>query len=86
LEDDFINIDFVDNWKWLSEKYKSDPDIIFNAFESSKKDKNNKIIWTWLGMYLIKTTINDYNNSKIKITEINNWFWVNIKFYINKNI
>ncbi len=85
-DEDFIHIEFNDNGVWLPEEYKKDPDVIFNAFESSRKDKNGKVIWTWLWMYLVKTVINDYNKSKIKITEINDWFWVKISFYINKNI
>ena len=63
--EDFVNIDFIDSGKGLDEKYKNNPDEIFNAFESSKTDKDGNVIGTGLGLYIVKTTLAEYKGSSI---------------------
>jgi len=66
-EDNRIEIIFSDNGKGLDSQYKEDPDTIFNLNESSKRDRKGNIIGTGLGLYIVKSIIEEYNNSSIAI-------------------
>lgn len=66
-QDKNIIITFTDTGIGLDEKYKNNPKDIFNAFESSKHDQEGNIIGTGLGLYIVKTTLEEYNGSSIAI-------------------
>lgn len=78
--DDFVIIDFIDSGKGMDEKYQKNPDEIFNAFESSKTDKDGNVIGTGLGLYIVKTTLAEYKGSSILFrSDIKDGFGLTIK-------
>lgn len=64
---DSVEIIFEDNGKGLDLKYKDQPEEIFNLQESSKIDNRGNIIGTGLGLYIVKSIIEEHNNSNIVI-------------------
>lgn len=64
---DDVEVIFEDNGKGLDDKYKTDPEQIFNLQESSKKDNRGNIIGTGLGLYIVKSIIEEHNGSTISI-------------------
>ena len=67
IEDEHIVILFEDTGTGLSEVYRARPNDIFNAFESSKYDKEGKKIGTGLGLYITKATLAEYKGSSISV-------------------
>lgn len=82
--DDNIEIIFTDNGSGLDPKYIENPEEIFNLNESSKKDKTGTIIGTGLGLYIVKSIIEEYNNSTISIIAIENGLSFKITFKTRK--
>ncbi|HVW99375.1 MAG TPA: ATP-binding protein, partial [Candidatus Babeliaceae bacterium] len=78
--DQNIEILFSDNGKGLAEQYKTDPDSIFNLNESSKTDNKGNIIGTGLGLYIVKSIIEEYNHSNISILNYSNGMQFKITF------
>lgn len=76
-----IEIVFSDNGKGLDKTFENKEDI-FLAFTTSKRDRIGNEIGTGLGMYLIKSVIDD-NNGNIEILEPEVGFSVKISFSIN---
>ncbi len=58
---------FEDTGIGLAEEYKERPNDIFNAFESSKYDKDGNKIGTGLGLYITKATLAEYKGSSISV-------------------
>lgn len=79
-----IEIMFSDNGKGLDSKYEGNPEEIFNLNESSKKDKTGTVIGTGLGLYIVRSIIEEYNNSRISIIEIENGLSLKITFKTRK--
>lgn len=67
--EDFIHIDFIDNGKGLAKEFRKNPSEIFNAHETSKKDSKGNITGTGLGLYIVKSIIDEYNDSNIFIVD-----------------
>lgn len=79
-----IEIIFSDNGKGLDEKYKDNPEQIFNLFESSKADQYGNVIGTGLGLSIVQAIISEYNNSTIKIIEFSKGLGFKITFKIRR--
>lgn len=79
-DDNNIEIIFSDNGKGLDTQYQENPDEIFNLNESSKKDKKGNVIGTGLGLYIVKSIIEEYNNSSISIIGFANGLQLKINF------
>jgi signal transduction histidine kinase len=79
-----IEIVFSDNGKGLDIQYQENPDVIFNLNESSKKDKKGNVIGTGLGLYIVKSIIEEYNNSSITIVGFSNGLQLKINFKTRK--
>lgn len=79
-KDKDVEIFFSDNGKGLDEKYKNNPDEIFNLNESSKTDNKGNKIGTGLGLYIVKSIIEEYNNSSISIIKIEDGLTYKITF------
>lgn len=79
-----IEIIFSDNGKGLDKKYKDNPEEIFNLNESSKMDNKGNQIGTGLGLYIVKSIIEEYNNSSISIINFDNGLTFKITFKIRK--
>lgn len=82
--DENIEIIFSDNGKGLNDKYKDNPDEIFKLLESSKTDRTGNVIGTGLGLYIVKSIIEEYNNSSISILDTQNGFSLRILFKTRK--
>jgi signal transduction histidine kinase len=78
-----IEIIFSDNGKGLDKAFENKEDI-FLAFTTSKKDRKGNEIGTGLGMYLVKSVIDD-NNGSIEILEPKVGFAVKISFSLINN-
>ncbi len=83
-DDNTIEIIFSDNGRGLDTQYQDYPDEIFNLNESSKKDKKGNIIGTGLGLYIVKSIIEEYNNSSISIIGFTNGLQLKINFKTRK--
>lgn len=79
-----VEILFSDNGKGLDNKYKGNPEEIFNLNESSKTDNKGNKIGTGLGLYIVKSIIVEYNNSSISIIKIDNGLTFKINFKTRK--
>lgn len=75
-----VEITFSDNGKGLDKKYNDNPEEIFNLNESSKSDNKGNKIGTGLGLYIVKSIIEEYNNSSISIIKIENGLTFKITF------
>ena len=75
-------ISYKDSGCGLSNNYK-DPYVIFNAFETTKRDKGGKKTGTGLGMWLIKNIVDDYNG-KITLLTPDTGFQLEIIFPLIK--
>jgi len=83
-KDNDIEILFSDNGKGLDKKYKDNPEEIFNLNESSKTDNKGNKIGTGLGLYIVKSIIEEYNNSSISIIKIDDGLTFKITFKTRK--
>lgn len=79
-----IEIIFSDNGRGLDKQYQENPNDIFKLFESSKKDKTGNVIGTGLGLYIVKSIIEEYNNSSISIIKAKNGLSFKITFKTRK--
>lgn len=79
-----VEITFSDNGKGLDKKYNDNPEEIFNLNESSKSDNKGNKIGTGLGLYIVKSIIEEYNNSSISIIKIENGLTFKITFKTRK--
>ncbi|RPH31596.1 MAG: sensor histidine kinase [Bacteroidales bacterium] len=79
-----IEIFFSDNGKGLDKKYSNNPEEIFNLNESSKTDNKGNKIGTGLGLYIVKSIIEEYNNSSISIIKIDEDLTFKITFKARK--
>lgn len=69
-------IDFVDNGCGLAAEYKDNPDVIFNAFETSIVDSKNNKIGTGMGLFIAKGVIDKYKDSTISLLPVQQGFGV----------
>jgi len=82
--DENVEIIFEDNGKGLDVQYKNNPEEIFNLHESSKKDKRGNIIGTGLGLYIVKSIIEEHNNSSISIISFEDGLKLKLTFKARK--
>lgn len=82
LEDEYLSIVVSDSGKGLDKQYQNTPSVIFNAFESSKCNKNGEKIGTGLGLYIVKATINEYKGSSVQVLYRKEGFAIKIMFKI----
>lgn len=57
---DFIDIYYNDNGPGLSDKYKTNPELILESMETDKTDLNGEIVGTGMGMWIIDKTVKEY--------------------------
>ena len=82
LEDEYLSIIISDSGKGLDKQYQNNPSVIFNAFESSRCNKNGEKIGTGLGRYIVKATINEYKGSSVQVLYQTEGFAIKIMFKI----
>jgi len=83
IENDNIHITYSDNGVGLDKVFEDDKEEIFLPFTTAKRDRKGKEIGTGLGMYLVKSVIDD-NNGTIDILNPEKGFSVLITFPIRK--
>lgn len=76
-DDDWIIINYRDNGCGLEGLF-DNPYDVFRLGVTSKKDKTGSDIGTGMGMYIVASTLREYNSS-YELTEIVNGFGLNIK-------
>ena len=69
-------IDFVDNGIGLINEYKNNPEVIFNAFETSTVDNKNNKIGTGMGLFIAKGVISKYPDSNISLLSVESGFGI----------
>ncbi|MES2863201.1 MAG: sensor histidine kinase [Bacteroidota bacterium] len=82
LNNEYIEIIYSDNGVGLDSVFE-DKDEIFLPFKTAKRDRKGKEIGTGLGMYLVKSVIDD-NNGTVDILNPEKGFSVLISFPIRK--
>lgn len=75
-------IDFVDNGIGLSQEYRNNPDVIFNAFETSTVDNQNNKIGTGMGLFIVKGIISKYPDALIALLPVETGFGIRTIFKI----
>lgn len=81
---DFVAIDFIDNGKGLDKEYQDNPNIIFNALETSTKDKYGNKIGTGMGLYIAKSVVESYKDASIGIIPTKIGFGIKVLFKLNQ--
>lgn len=84
IENDFLKIEFMDNGLGLASEYREHPDMIFDAFETSSKDKNGNKSGTGMGLFIVKGIIDSYADSSIFVIPIQKGFGMEIILKIEK--
>ena len=75
--DDFITIHYSDNGNGLSDAFKRNPYSIFEYGTTSKYDSEGNQAGTGLGMYIVSSSINEYNGH-YTIMKVENGFGMDI--------
>lgn len=78
LDHDRAIIEFVDNGRGLADEYKRNPDVIFNAFETSAVDKNGNKIGTGMGLYIVKGIISSYPDADVSLMQLPQGFGIKV--------
>ena len=69
-------IDFLDNGCGLASEYRSNPEVVFNAFETSIVDSKNNKIGTGMGLFIAKGVIDKFDDSTIAILPVEKGFGI----------
>lgn len=76
IDHGYAVVDFVDNGCGLAAEYKDNPDVIFNAFETSIVDSKNNKIGTGMGLFIAKGVIDKFNDSTISLLPVQQGFGI----------
>lgn len=85
LDREFVIIDFIDNGRGLVEEYRNNPDVIFNAFETSVINKNGEKIGTGMGLFIVKGIIDKYLDADVSILNVQSGFGIRVVFRTKQN-
>lgn len=80
---DFLTIHYSDNGHGLTDAFKNNPYSIFEYGTTSKFDVKGNPIGTGLGMYIVASSINEYNGS-YTITKVEDGFGLDITIPLSK--
>lgn len=72
----YVVVDFIDNGCGLSPEYQNNPDVIFNAFETSTIDNKNNKIGTGMGLFIAKGVIEKIPDSSIALLSVKKGFGI----------
>ena len=79
--EDYFEIIYKDNGHGLVDEYQKNPFKIFEFGETSKRDNTGKEIGTGLGMWLLKSIVEEYNGN---ISFLNNYSGFGLKIKMDK--
>jgi signal transduction histidine kinase len=85
LDREFVIVDFIDNGHGLVEEYRNNPDVIFNAFETSVINKNGEKIGTGMGLFIVKGIIDKYLDADVSILNVQSGFGIRVIFRTKQN-
>lgn len=80
---DALTIHYSDNGHGLTDAFKKNPYSIFDYGTTSKFDAEGKPVGTGLGMYIVASSINEYNG-RYTITKVENGFGLDITIPLSK--
>ncbi len=81
-DDETLKFKYSDSGPGLDEGYKQKPNVIFKPFETSKRDDEGNPVGTGLGMWLIKSTVDEYKG-RVSIKSPKNGFALEVSFSSN---
>ncbi len=81
---EYASVDFTDNGKGLDREYRDNPNVIFNALETSTRDKFGNKIGTGMGLYIAKSVVDSYKDASIGIIPVQIGFGIKVLFKINQ--
>lgn len=81
---EYACIDFTDNGKGLDREYRDNPNVIFNALETSTRDKFGNKIGTGMGLFIAKSVVDSYKDASIGIIPVESGFGIKVLFKINQ--
>lgn len=81
---EYASIDFTDNGKGLDREYRDNPNVIFNALETSTRDKFGNKIGTGMGLYIAKSVVDSYKDASIGIIPVEAGFGIKVLFKLNQ--
>lgn len=73
-------VDFVDNGCGLASEYRSNPEVVFNAFETSIVDNKNNKIGTGMGLFIAKGVMEKFADSTIAVLPVERGFGIRTIF------
>ena len=59
-DDENVFMEYSDTGAGLTEKYKNHPEMILEAFETSKRNSEGEFVGTGMGMWIVNNTVMDY--------------------------
>ena len=74
----FLKVDFMDNGLGLAAEYTQNPQMIFDAFETSSRDKNGNKTGTGMGLFIVKGIIDSYPDAQIYVSPVPKGFCMKI--------
>lgn len=77
-------VDFLDNGCGLALEYRSNPEVIFNAFETSIIDNKNNKIGTGMGLFIAKGVMEKFKDSTIAVLPMEHGFGIRTIFKLKK--
>ena len=77
-------VDFLDNGCGLASEYKDNPEVIFNAFETSIVDNKNNKIGTGMGLFIAKGVMDKFDDSTIAVLPVEKGFGIRTIFKLKK--
>lgn len=77
-------VDFLDNGCGLASEYKGNPEVIFNAFETSIVDNKNNKIGTGMGLFIAKGVMDKFDDSTIAVLPVEKGFGIRTIFKLKK--
>lgn len=80
IDHGYVVIDFIDNGVGLAKQYQENPEIIFNAFETSTVDNQNNKTGTGMGLFIAKGVIGRYQDSMIALIPVKTGFGIRTIF------
>ncbi len=83
--EEFVIIDFIDNGLGLVEEYRNNPEVIFEAFETSSIDKNGDKTGTGMGLFIVKGIIDSYEDALVSILPTQSGFGMEIRLKLKKH-
>ena len=68
----------MDNGLGLAAEYTQNPQMIFDAFETSSRDKNGNKTGTGMGLFIVKGIIDSYPDAQIYVNPVPKGFCMKI--------